>query len=75
MRIGILALAAAMTPFVLVQTVEAQTYSRAPRQGAYQAADPYVCRKACQNDFAPCDPEYMKHADGRCTGIATGIGR
>lgn len=27
------------------------------------------CPKLCPNDNSPCDPIYMKDADGRCDGV------
>lgn len=75
MRIRALALLTALAPFLVAQAAEAQTAYRSSRQRSYQAAEPDYCRKACQNDFSPCDPQYMKHADGRCSGVLNGVSR
>jgi hypothetical protein len=41
----------------------------------YQASQPAaagpVCTKLCAADMSPCDPIYMKEADGRCDGITS----
>jgi hypothetical protein len=35
----------------------------------YAPAPAAACIRACPNDMSPCDPVYMKRADGRCSGV------
>jgi hypothetical protein len=44
-----------------------------PDYDYYRDPPVQACVKSCPNDFAPCDPQYMKHADGRCTGVMPGM--
>jgi hypothetical protein len=45
------------------------------RMLGYQPSQPAaarpVCTKLCAADMSPCDPIYMKEADGRCDGITS----
>lgn len=37
------------------------------------ASGPPYCPKLCRGDMTPCDPIYMKEADGRCDGISADL--
>lgn len=37
------------------------------------ASGPPSCPKLCRGDMTPCDPIYMKEADGRCDGISADL--
>lgn len=40
-------------------------------QSGQQVSAAPSCPKLCAADNSPCDPTYMKEADGRCDGITS----
>ena len=42
--------------------------------GQQNASGPPSCPKLCPADNSPCDPIYMKDADGRCDDLSGSLG-
>ena len=74
--------AAVMIPMVAAAQLPGQFNTLPPPQDAQtllgyqagqQASSAPSCPKLCPADNSPCDPIYMKEADGRCDGISGSI--
>ena len=80
MKMTMPALVAATLLLATGLIAEAKTPRQAPQPRILEDLAPpepepqLVCRKSCETDMSPCDPQYMKNSDGRCSNPGTTIG-